>query len=50
MTRASQRITHALTMNSRVHDEVKDAVMSPRKVIEHRLDRLDGAVRYSLSL
>lgn len=50
MTRALQRITHALTMNGRVHGEVKDAVMSPREVIRQRLGLLDGAVRYSLSL
>lgn len=50
MTRTSQRITHALTMNGRVHGEVKDPVVSPPEVIEHRLGLLDGVVRYSLSL
>lgn len=43
-------VTYALTMNGWVHGEVKDAVMSPREVMEHRLGLLDGVVRYSLSL
>ena len=45
-----KEVTHALTLNGRVHGEVKDAVMSPREVIAQRLALLDGLVRYSLSL
>lgn len=45
-----KKVTHALTMNGRVHGEVKDPDLSPRELIEQRLDLLDGLVRYSLSL
>lgn len=45
-----KKVTHALTMNGRGHDEVKDLDLSPRGLIEQRLGLLDGAVRYSLSL
>ena len=45
-----KQVTHALTLNGRFHDEVKDPDLSPRELIEQRLDLLDGAVRYSLSL
>ena len=43
-------VTHALTMNGRVHGELKDPVLSPRELIGQRLGLLDGVVRYSLSL
>jgi hypothetical protein len=45
-----KKVTHALTMNGRVHGEVKDPVLSSREVIGQRLALLDGVVRYSLSL
>lgn len=45
-----ENVTHALTMNGRVHGEVKDSVLSPSDVIGRRLALLDGVVRYSLSL
>jgi len=43
-------ITHALTMNGRIHGEVKDSVVSPEEVIRKTLMLLDGTDRYSLSL
>ncbi|WP_327637818.1 hypothetical protein OHB24_05285 [Kribbella sp. NBC_00482] len=45
-----KKVTHALTMNGRIHGEVKDPDLSPREVIEQRLALLDGVDRYSLSL
>ncbi|TCC36933.1 hypothetical protein [Kribbella sindirgiensis] len=45
-----KKVTHALTMNGRVHGEVKDPDLLPREVIEQRLGLLDGVDRYSLSL
>ncbi|MGW6199352.1 hypothetical protein ACWF0M_24600 [Kribbella sp. NPDC055110] len=45
-----KRVTHALTMNGRIHGEVNDPDLSPREVIEQRLNLLDGVVRFSLSL
>lgn len=43
-------ITHALTMNGRIHGELKDPVDSAEETIRKRLALLDGTTRYSLSL
>ncbi|EGD40661.1 hypothetical protein NBCG_05085 [Nocardioidaceae bacterium Broad-1] len=43
-------VTHGLTMNGRVHGEIKDPVLAPREIIEQRLRLLDGVLRYSLSI
>jgi hypothetical protein len=45
-----RKVTHALTMNGRIHGEVKGPVLSPHELIEQRLALLDGVVRYSLNL
>lgn len=42
--------THALTMNGRIHVELKDRLDSPEEVLRKRLALLDGTTRYSLSL
>jgi hypothetical protein len=44
------QVTHALTMNGRIHGELKDPLDSPEGVIRKRLGLLDGTNRYSLSL
>ncbi len=44
------KVTHALTMNGRVHGELKDPGLSPQALIGQRLNLLDGVTRYSLSL
>ncbi|HEX7658232.1 MAG TPA: hypothetical protein VF444_02040 [Pseudonocardiaceae bacterium] len=43
-------ITHALTMNGRIHGELKDPLDSPEEIIRKRLALLDGTNRYSLSI
>lgn len=45
-----EMVTHAVTMNGRIHGAVKDPDLSPREVIGERLALLDGVVRCSLSL
>lgn len=47
---AMNAITHALTMNGRIHGELKDPHDSVEALIEKRLTLLDGVQRYSLSL
>lgn len=43
-------VTHALTMNGRIHGELKDPLDSDAEVIRKRLMLLDGDHRFSLSL
>ena len=43
-------VTHALTMNGRIHGELKDPFDAPEEVLKKRLALLDGTNRYSLSL
>ncbi|WP_322778627.1 hypothetical protein [Frankia sp. Cas4] len=43
-------VTHALTMNGRIHGELKDPVAPPAELIRQRLLLLDGSNRFSLSL
>lgn len=43
-------VTHALTMNGRIHGELKDPLDSAEDLILKRLELLDGAGRYSLCL
>ena len=47
---ALNSITHALTMNGRIHGELKDPWDSPAEVLRKRAGLLDGTSRYSLSL
>lgn len=42
--------THALTMNGRIHGELRDPLDSSVEVIQKRLALLDGVDRFSLSL
>lgn len=43
-------ITHAFTMNGRIHGELKDPVDSPEVVVRKRIGLLDGVNRYALSV
>lgn len=43
-------VTHALTMNGRIHSELKDRADTPETVIRQRLSLLDGNRRFSLGL
>ncbi|WP_156415613.1 hypothetical protein [Terrabacter sp. Soil811] len=43
-------VTHALTMNGRIHGELKDALDPDDVLLRRRLALLDGIRRYSLSL
>ena len=43
-------VTHALTMNGRIHGELKDARHPDDVVIRRRLALREGTRRYSLSL
>jgi hypothetical protein len=42
--------THALTMNGRIHGELKNPDLSPEEDIRNRLPLLDCVNRYSLML
>ena len=43
-------VTHAITMNGRIHGELKDPDNPADETIKKRLALLDGTTRYSLSL
>jgi hypothetical protein len=43
-------VTHAMTMNGRIHGELKDPDLSPEETIRKTLALLDGTARYALSL
>jgi hypothetical protein len=45
-----KQVTHALTMNGRIHGELKDPLDTPEETIGKRLALLDATRRYSLSL
>ena len=46
----SVSVTYALTMNGRIHGELKDPLDPPSEVLRKRVGLLDGTSRYSLSL